>query len=102
MMSGNSIFDQCRLRNCFRWVVRCLGDPGSRRCPGLPGGVGVRNLISSLDSTISGSRGTNLDALNPALVFVSLMVVKKAALKAIKRSTFVTWLICDLTSCSIC
>jgi len=45
-------------------------------------GVGVRSLISSLESTLSGSYGISLAPAKPPLILLSVMEAKKASRKA--------------------
>jgi len=45
-------------------------------------GVGVRSLISSLESTLSGSYGIRLVLAKPPWIFILVMEAKKAARKA--------------------
>src|SRR4051812_37482276 len=74
---------------------------GSASVEGGPVGVGVRSLISNVDSTACGSKGTRPVPQKPALMFFSVIVAKWADLKAMKNSVLVMWLICALMNSSI-
>jgi hypothetical protein len=56
---------------------------------GGPVGIGICNLISSLDITNSGLKGIRPIPLKPPLLFFSVIAVKWVALKVRKNSTLV-------------
>ncbi len=57
------------------------------------GGVGVRSLISSLESTLSGSNRTRPAPVKPPWIFLSVIEAKKALQKAQRNSSLLMQLI---------
>ena len=81
-----------------------LWDP--RRGGTLPGrdvgGGGVIGLGSRREITDSESKGTRPVALKPAHMLLAVIEVLNASTNALKKSSFVMWVICMRIICSIC
>ena len=73
----------------------------SAEATGGPVGVGVRNRMSSLERTLSGSYGTRPAPAKPPCMFFSVMEAKKASRNPQRNSSLLTWLICARIKSSI-
>jgi hypothetical protein len=57
------------------------------------GGIGIRSLISSLESTLSGLYGIRPAPVKPPWIVLSVIEVKKALRKEQRNSSLLSWLI---------
>lgn len=63
--------------------------------------VGVCNMTFNPEMTAPGIKGTISAPQNPANAFLGVTASKYACLKAVRKLTFVMWLIKDLKNVSI-
>jgi hypothetical protein len=82
----NSVWDVASLAFCGVLDSRSGGGPAEDL-----GGVGVCNLISSLEITLSASNGVRPAPRKPALILCSVKVAWNAVLNAGKNSALVIW-----------